>query len=189
MGKISWEEAAREASKVRNAIMDELRLKSTPVGRAIAEQMKKKGASFETMIGRKTAQSMGIAEFDKLSIAKQSEVMTHFKNMGQAEKNSVYAAIVKSSGKSKPSTTLAMRLAKPAGRALIFMSIAMSVYTVATAEDKLDAVGEESAITLAGIGGGMAGGAAMGIWFGPVGVTIGAFVGGAAAAFAVDFAW
>ena len=58
-----------------------------------------------------------------------------------------------------------------------------------TAEDKAAAAKEEAAVTGAGIGGGIAGGAIAGLACGPgapVCVGIGAFVGGALAAFGVS---
>ena len=85
-----------------------------------------------------------------------------------------------------------MRKLSYAGRGLIVISIALSVYTVATADDKLNAASREATITGAGIGGGLAGGAIAGLVCGPgapVCVTVGAFVGGALAAFGVSIAW
>jgi hypothetical protein len=60
------------------------------------------------------------------------------------------------------------------------LSLAISVYSVSTAEDHAAAAGREVAVTRAGIGGGMAGGALAGLACGPgapVCVTIRAFVG------------
>jgi hypothetical protein len=85
-----------------------------------------------------------------------------------------------------------MRNLSRAGRGLLVVSIAISVYSVANAEDKASAVRRELAVTGAGIGGGIAGGAVAGLACGPgapVCVTVGAFVGGALAAFGVDFFW
>lgn len=75
------------------------------------------------------------------------------------------------------------------GRGLIVLSIAVSVYNVMSAEDKTQAAGREIAVTGAGIVGGMASGALAGLACGPgapVCVTVGAFVGGALAAFGMD---
>ena len=87
---------------------------------------------------------------------------------------------------------MAMKKLSHAGRGLIVISIALSVYTVATAENKVDAAGKEIVVTGAGIGGGIAGGALAGLACGPgapVCVTVGAFVGGALVAFGVGLAW
>jgi hypothetical protein len=85
-----------------------------------------------------------------------------------------------------------MRTLSRAGRGLIVLSIGVSVYTVATADDPVDAAGRELAVTGGGVGGGIAGGALAGLACGPgmpVCVTVGAFVGGALAAFGVDYFW
>lgn len=74
----------------------------------------------------------------------------------------------------------------------IFVSVAISVYTIATADNKFDAAGKEIAVTGASIAGGIAGGALAGLACGPgapVCVTVGAFVGGALAAFGVSAIW
>ena len=79
-----------------------------------------------------------------------------------------------------------------AGRGLIVISISLSIYTIATADDKLDATKHEVLVTGAGIGGSIAGGALAGLACGPgapVCVVVGAFVGGAFAAFSVDYQW
>ena len=63
---------------------------------------------------------------------------------------------------------------------------------VAAAQRDAGAARRELAVTGAGIGGGIAGGALAGLACGPgapVCVTVGAFVGGALAAFGVDFFW
>lgn len=78
------------------------------------------------------------------------------------------------------------------GRGLLFTSVALSVYTVATVKDRGQAAGRELAVAGAGIGGGVLGGALAGLACGPgapVCVAVGAFVGGAAAAFGMDSRW
>ena len=175
-GRITWAQAAEEANGVRNAVMDIVRSRSTPVGRAMAEALKREGRTLNELIARKTLQLHGPnAIFERLSAAEQ---------------NAVYAEIVKAAGKSNPRVTSAMRIASRAGRTLIVISIAVSVYNVSQADDKAAAAGREVAVTGAGIAGGIAGGALAGLACGPgapVCVTVGAFVGGAIAAFGVDF--
>lgn len=177
-GQISWKQAATQASEVRNEVMMSLRAKSTPVGRAMAEAMKKDGKTLNALIGEKTQDLYGkAAEFDSLSNAK---------------KNKVYAAVVDSSGKSRPFVNRAMRITSRAGRSLIVISVAISIYTVATADDKVDAGKREAALVGSSIAGGIAGGALAGLACGPaapVCVGVGAFVGGALAAFSVDVFW
>jgi hypothetical protein len=168
----------RRNTQMRNNIMDLVRGRSTPVGRAMAESLKREGKSLNELIARKTQQLFGPkADFNRLSATQQ---------------NQVYANIVKSAGKSNPRVTAMMRRASRAGRGLIVLSIALSVYSIATAEDKVGATKRELAVTGSGIAGGVAGGAAAGLICGPgapVCVTVGAFIGGALAAFGVDYFW
>jgi hypothetical protein len=177
-GKISWAEAAEEAQEARNVVMEIIRGRSTPVGRAIAQRLKAEGKTLNELIARQTAKQFGAhAEFARLPPGQQ---------------NSVYAAIVASAGKSNPKVTAAMGRLAHCGRGLLVVSLAMSVYTIANADDKVEASKAELAYTGAGIGGGVAGGALAGLACGPGApacVTVGAFVGGALAAFGVSFAF
>lgn len=177
-GKMTWAQAAQKANESRNIIMEVIRTRSTPVGLAIAQQMKQQGRTLNELIGKKALALYGKGvSFNDLTVEQQ---------------NKVYSEIVKSAGKSDPKVTSAMKKLSRAGRGLLFLSIALSVYTVATAENKFDAAGKEIAVTGAGIGGGIAGGALAGLACGPgapVCVTVGAFVGGALAAFGVGLFW
>jgi hypothetical protein len=178
LGRITWSQAASQAQDTRNAIMEIMRGRSTPVGRAIAQQLKREARTLNELVARKVAQLYGPhAQFSRLS---------------STQRNAVYAEIVNSAGRSNPRVAATMRTLSRAGRGLIALSVAMSVYTIMTADDKGSAAGRELAVTGAGIGGGIAGGALAGLACGPgapVCVTVGAFVGGALAAFGVDFVW
>lgn len=177
-GRITWANAAQQAQAARNLIMELVRSRSTPVGLALAQHMKSEGRTLNALVARKAQQLYGRSvDFNKLT---------------SLQKDAVYAEIVKSAGRSNPKVTAVMRQLSYAGRSLIVVSIAMSAYTIASAENKLQATGREAAITGAGIGGGIAGGALAGLACGPgapVCVTVGAFVGGALAAFGVSFVW
>ncbi|WP_226375853.1 hypothetical protein [Pantoea stewartii] len=76
-----------------------------------------------------------------------------------------------------------------AGKRLIVLSLAISVYEIYTAENKIAETGKQIAINGAG---GAAGGALAGLVCGPgapVCVLIGGFVGGALAAFEMGRFW
>lgn len=177
-GRISWEAAAKEAQETRNLVMEITRKHSTPVGRSIAEYLKKEGKTFNELIERNTYKLYG----DKVI----------FDQLDDLQKNRVYAAIVKSAGTPRANVNNNMRALSNASRGLIVVAIAISVYNVAKAEDKLEAAGYEAATAGAGVVGGIAGGAGAGFVCGPASpicVTVGAFVGGALAAFGVSFIW
>lgn len=177
-GTITWSEAAAQANEARNVVMEIVRGRSTPVGRAMAQRLKSEGKSLNELVARKVLQMFGPdARFASLSASQQ---------------NAVFAQVVESAGRSNPRISSAMQRLSRAGRGLILASLALSIYNVATADDKADAVKRELAVTGAGIAGGVAGGALAGLACGPgapVCVTVGAFVGGALAAFGVDFWW
>ena len=177
-GKITWQIAAEQAAEARNVTMEVIRSRTTPVGRAFAERMKLQGKTFNEIVAKKTMELFG-------SDAK-------FAALNQVQQNQVYARVVASAGKSNPRITGTMLKLSRAGRGLLFLSVAISVYRIAEAEDKESAAAQEIAVTGAGIGGGIAGGALAGLACGPgapVCVTIGAFAGGALAAFGVDLFW
>ena len=177
-GKMTWTDAASEAQNVRNEVMTIMRGRSTPVGLAIATKLKKEGKTLNDLVAIKTIKLFGKnAKFQKLT---------------SIQKDMIYSAIVKSAGKSNPEITMAMVRISRVGRGLIFISFAVSIYTIMTSENKVNATKREFALTGAGIGGGMAGGALAGLVCGPgapVCATIGAFVGGVVAAFGVDNYW
>lgn len=177
-GTITWAQAAGQAQEARNVIMELLRGRSTPIGRAVSEAMKMKGRTLNEIVAQKTRELYGPrVEFTRLSAT---------------GKDRVYAEIVKSAGKSNARISLAMQRLSYAGRSLLFVSLAMSVYSVSTAENKAATAGRELTVTGAGIAGGAAGGAIAGLACGPgapVCVTVGAFVGGALAAFGVSLLW
>lgn len=178
MGKMTWLQAAEQAHQTRNLVMETMRARSTPVGRAWAEKLKPKGHPFNTIVAKKTIELFGNgASFHQLS---------------KTQQNKVYAAIVTSSGKSNIKVTGKLAKLSLAGRGLIFVSVAISTYNVLTSSNKAGAIKREIAVTGASIGGSIAAGALAGLACGPAApacVTVGAFVGGALAAFGAGYIW
>jgi hypothetical protein len=173
-GKITWGDAAKQAQETRNVIMEIFRRQSTPVGRAMAQKFKVTGYSLNELVARHASLNYG------------NNVV--FNNLSSIKKDRVYASIVKSAGKSNPKISAALARFSHVGRALIVISLGISAYNIATSTDKLLTTKKEVLFTGAGIGGGIAGGALAGLACGPaapVCVTMGAFVGGALAAFGV----
>lgn len=177
-GRITWAEAAREAQQTRNLIMGIVRARSTPLGRSFAEALKLKGYSLNQLIAAKTIELHGEnAIFSRLSNTRQ---------------NGVYASIVTSAGKSNPQVTRAMASLTYAGRGVLFLGIALSAYHIASSSNKMAAFRKELAVNGVSVAGGIAGGALAGLACGPgapVCVTVGAFVGGALAAFGASYSW
>ncbi|KJV46426.1 hypothetical protein VH86_21105 [Pantoea sp. BL1] len=178
MGMITWEKATQEAHETRNMIMEMIRTRSTPLGRAMAEQMKMSGKTLNALIAKKATELYGAkVQFNQLSSSQQDRV---------------YAAIVESAGKSNPRINLKMMQLSRAGRGLIVLSVAISVYEIYQADNKVAEAGRQIAINSAGIAGGAAGGALAGLACGPgapVCVMIGGFVGAAFAAWQMGVIW
>lgn len=177
-GKITWANAARQAQETRNLVMMVTRTRSTPIGRSFAQRIKPGGVMLNQLVALHTQRMHGEGAL--------------FSSLSSAQKNRIYSAIVVSAGKSNPSVTNAMSRLSYAGKGVLFLSLSLSVYNIAIAEDKSAATAKELATTGASIGGGIAGGALAGLACGPASplcVTLGAFVGGAASAFSVGFIW
>jgi len=177
-GQITWREAAEQANRVRNETMELMRGRSSAVGRSWAQSLKAEGKTLNELIARYTLKRFGAAaQFDALSAA---------------DRDLVFADIVAAAARANPGVTAAATMMSRAGRGLLVLSIAFSVYNIYTAEDRVGAAEKEVAVTGGGILGGMAGGALAGLACGPgapVCVTVGAFAGGALAALGVDWFW
>ncbi|QAR45037.1 hypothetical protein EQG67_04315 [Kosakonia cowanii] len=177
-GIISWEKAAEEANQTRNLLMELIRYRSTPVGKALAQKMKAQGKTLNELIAYKTKALYG----DKVN----------FNNLSVSQKNAVYSAVVQSAGKSNHEVNIKMQRLSGAGRGLIFLSLAVAVYQIYEAEDRVLETQRQLAISSAGIAGAWGGGALAGLMCGPgapVCVVIGAFVGGAIAAWEISGFW
>jgi hypothetical protein len=175
-GRLTYGEGAQEANKLRNAIMDAARLKSSDIGRATAEAAKLQGKTLAEL-----------QEYYAQKLLKRS-----FDSLSDAEKNRVWLEIIEASGRPRPAMNIkAQRLAR-VGRGFIVLSVGIAVYNVATAEDQSRQAVKEGATAGAGVLGGMGGGALAGLACGPgapVCVAVGVFVGGALAALGADFAF
>lgn len=83
--QITWHQAAHQASEARNIIMDTMRWRSSPLGRAMAQNMKSQGLTLNEIIARKVLQTHGRG--------------SNFNNLTASQKNHIYEEIVCSAGK------------------------------------------------------------------------------------------
>jgi hypothetical protein len=176
--ELTWHQAAGEAQATRNAVMELMRARSSAVGLAFAQQMKAQGMGLNELIAKYTVKIYGpTVQFQALRVEQQ---------------NVVYRHIVEQAGQGRASVNTKMLWMSRAARGLLVTAIAVSVYQIATAQDKVATAQRELAIAGGSIAGGMAGGALAGLACGPGApacVAIGAFVGGALAAFGVASIW
>jgi hypothetical protein len=177
-GRLTWAEAAEQARLTRNATMELMRGQSSAIGRAVAEKLKSEGKTLNELIARYTIKRFGgSAQFDALSAA---------------DRDLIFADVVQAAARANPQISARMLMLSRAGRGLILLSVAISVYNIYEAKDHVAAATKEVVVTGGGILGGMAGGALAGLACGPgapVCVTVGAFVGGAIAAIGIGAWW
>jgi len=174
-GRLTPREGAREANKIRNAIMEAARVESSDLGRAIAVAKKQVGKSLPELESRYASELFG----------------KEFESLAKVEKNQVWLEIVESAGRADPKMSLKIARLSKLGKGLAFVAVACAVYNVATAENKGRQLAKEGVTA----GAGMIGGAvAAGLLCGPgapvcVGVAI--FVGGGLSALGADigFDW
>jgi hypothetical protein len=180
-GEIPSVQAAAEAAhEMRNMALTALRTRTSPLGLVIAKNLKDEGPTLNALIAKRTIELYGERAV--------------FADLTAAEQGAVYARILERSAVSNGAVDQLLRRAAPAAKGLMVLSIAISVYEIATAEegDRGRVAAREGLSLGAGIAGGAGGGALAGLACGPgapVCVTIGAFVGGALAAFGVQFAF
>ena len=175
---LTWRQAAEQAQALRNVIMNEMRTTSTSVGRAYAESLKREGKTLNELIAKKVVKLFG--------------PQANFNTLSALQRDAIYAEIVESSARSRPSVDALIQKMSYAGRGLLFMTLAISVYNVSTADNKTAAAAHEVGMTSASILGGIAGGALAGLACGPgapVCVGLGAFVGGTLAALGFNAMW
>jgi hypothetical protein len=177
-GHLTPKQGAERAHLLRNSLLDAARLKSSDVGRAVAEAEKATGLTI-TQLMERYAKKLFKRNFAQLTAAEQDEV---------------FIAIVRAAGRPNQGFTAAARNLGRVGRGLIVVSLAFSAYSVATSDRPgREAVKQGGTIGI-GFLGSMAGGAVAGLACGPgapVCVGVGALIGGVAFALGADitFDW
>lgn len=173
--QLSPKVAAEQASAMRNTIMEAQRGKSSSLGIAIATFMKREGKTLRELETKYAKNLYG----------------QHFSSLSSSQKDAVWRHVVKQSGSPQGKATNAAKWMGHAGRGLFLLTIAIAVYHVATAEDKVRAAANEGVAMGGGIAGATALGAA-GLACGPAAVAcvpLGVFVGGILGAFGADWAF
>jgi hypothetical protein len=175
-GRLTPAAGAEKARQMRNGLLDASRLKTSDIGKAVAELEKATGKSMEALLATKSKDLFG----------------REFASLAAAEQDAVLVAIVKSAGRPNARfTALANGLGK-AGKGLIIVSIAFSVYKIAESERPGREAIKEGASTGVGFLGSLAGGAAAGLVCGPgapICVGVGVVVGGLVFALGTDLAF
>jgi hypothetical protein len=179
-GNISAADAATLANRLRNEIMETTRNASSDVGAAYAVKLKAKG---RTMV--------------ELQDKYASELFSRsFSELTEAEQGQVYLQIVEASGRADPAIFVKSAKLAKLSKGLLFVTVAVAVYQVATSDRPGRETVKQGAVIGAGAAGASAAGvlAATGLLCGPgapvcVGIIV--FVGGALTAYGTDalFDW
>lgn len=136
-GRVSVKDAAQHCYEMRNKIMAEIRGKTSPPGRAIAESRKAVSPALEQLL-------------DDKAVKKYAK---KFVELGVEQKNAMYYEIVESSARPNTQFNTANQVLKVSGKVLIVVTIAYAAYEIASADNKTKAAIKQGAA----IGGGVAG--------------------------------
>ncbi|TQR58164.1 hypothetical protein DMC01_07930 [Campylobacter troglodytis] len=137
---------AQQANKFRNEMMEDMRQKSTALGKTIAKTVKEKGQTFDEAIKGKLNKQNIIQAFDKLPEYKQLKI---------------YKSIIKSSGKSNETLNAKISIAKNFAKGFAVLTVGYATYDLYVSENKFEAIISNGAT----IGGGIFGGS-VGAWTG-----------------------
>ncbi len=175
-GAVSPAEGARFANQMRNTIMEETRRISSAIGRAGAEAAKSSGLTLEQALEKAVKKLFPGKAFAELSAV---------------QKRQVFMEIIEASGRSNPRFTAQIPKWTRLGRGLIVVTLAISVYNIWAAENRLKQTAKEGATLLGGAAGGALATASAGLVCGPgapVCVTALFIIGGIAGALAANAA-
>lgn len=195
-GKISVEQAAKEAHALRNTILEAIRQKNSPIALAFSQKEKAVGKTMEQVTEYYAFKLKDPDKFEQLKKQSKSvldryiqtslsSASPYFEGLTPEEKNKVFYSIIKGSGSSHEWFDQAAKVMKPAGRVIVFVSLAYAGYEIYEADNKEKEIIRQGAGIGGGIAGGAAGGAAAGTICGPgspicstVGMIIGGIAGG-----------
>jgi len=172
-GKMSYSDGAAYCNEMRNQIMRETRLVTSPQGRAKAQKLKPDGGvPLEKILNKHS--------YDYLK--------KPYAELTKAERDMVHYGVIMSAGKPDEVTTAKTVRLRTYGRILIVVTAVLATYAILTAEDKQ----REAVIQGGTIGGGIGGGiiAGLGVPFlcgpgAPVCAIVVVLVGSAAGGLAV----
>jgi hypothetical protein len=164
--------AAMQAQLMRNTILEATRGRSTALGFAIAEFLKKEGPTLASLETKYAKDLYG----------------KNFLDLDQSQQNRVWRTIVKKSGDSRASANNGAKWMGRAGRGFFVLTVVISIYHIARAEDKVRAAANEGVAVGGGAAGSVVGGT-VGLVCGPAAIAcvpIGIFIGGILGAYSAD---
>lgn len=163
-GSLTKKEGAQRATIMRNFIMQQSRLKASEVSNAFAKSYKKVGKTQEEL-ELKYSKTKSLEEFSKLP---------------EHKKNKVWLNIIEKSMNSNPDYDKVAKLMSHGGRVLMITTVAIAIYKVAKAKNKVHEAAKQGVILLSAYTGSEIGGTigSFGGPFDPITVPLGVFLGG-----------
>lgn len=140
-GKISIRKAAFFCHEMRNRVMAETRIKTSPQGVLVAEFLKKAPRTMADLMSRYSKELYG----------------REFKALNERQQWKVYYAIIEASARPDVTMNTLNRRLATVGKVFIVFTIAYSVYGVMTADDKSKAAVKEASSIALGLLGASAG--------------------------------
>jgi hypothetical protein len=149
---ITFQEGAEMANELRNDILAESRAASSAISRSVAVSEKPVGKTIQTLVDETLAKHFPGRGFNDLSFA---------------ERQVLFGKIIDASGRGSRKFVSAVPKLRIAGRACLIVTIAISAYTIWTADNKVRAGLHETIVLGGGFAGGAIAGAAAGLVCGP----------------------
>jgi len=151
-GHISAEEGAQAAQEIRNIILEEVRAITSAIGRANAEKIKGTGLTLDELFTK---------------VVNKRFPSESFATLTAGQKKQVYMDIIESSGRSRPAITRQMTRWVQFGRVLTLVTVAIAVYNIWEAKNKVRQSVQEGGTLLGGALGAAAASASAGFICGP----------------------
>ncbi len=119
-GAITPEQGAMRANQIRNVIMEQGRARSSEVGRAVAEFLKKEGLTLPKLI-----EKYAMLEFKRVPAA-----------LTAPEREAVMHVIIAAAARDNVKVTGMLRFLGPASRGLVALSVGLAIYDIYNSEDR-----------------------------------------------------
>lgn len=168
-GKITVEQAAKEASVLRNEIMDATRKKLSAISLAKSQKEKMASKNLSQFLEYYAMKLKKPREFNRLKSISRKAIddavkssadtpNSYFRQLNSAERNTVFYSVLKGSGDSNPKFNSSVKWMSAFGKVLVVFAVAFASYEIYNADNKELELYRQSI----GIGSGMVGGAAGG---------------------------
>lgn len=191
-GKITVEQAAKEASVLRNYIMDATRKKLSAISLAKSQKEKMASKNLSQFLEYYAMKLKKPQEFNRLKSISRKAIddavkssadtpNSYFRQLNSVERNTVFYSVLKGSGDSNPKFNSSVKWMSAFGKVLVVFTVAFASYEIYNADNKELEVYRQSISIGSGMVGGAAGGA-IASWIcgpgSPICAIVGVIIGG-----------